>query len=58
VFGQVNKFATGQFMLDTETGRLWQVNRDPDTGLFLLNVPYNGGSRVPPHDSLSIEEVN
>jgi hypothetical protein len=35
VFGQVSSFARGQYMLNTETGELWNIQRD-DNNISVL----------------------
>ncbi len=40
VFGQISDSDKDQFMLDTETGRLWRVAERGDIGLYLKSVPY------------------
>ena len=40
VFGQVSRSGKDKFMLDTHTGRLWQIAESGDVGLFLREVPY------------------
>ena len=39
VFVQSGKFAPHQYMLDTETGKLWHI-RETDDALYLKPVPY------------------
>ena len=41
VFGQISDSSKDQFMLDTQTGRLWRITERGDVGLFLTNVPYS-----------------
>jgi len=43
VFGQISDSDKDQFMLDTQTGRLWQVKTSGEVGLFLREVPYRIG---------------
>ena len=40
VFGQVSRSSKDKFMLDTHTGRLWQIAESGDIGLYLREVPY------------------
>ena len=40
VFGQVSNFRRDQYMLDTTTGRIWQIVEDSDKRLKLQPVPY------------------
>ena len=40
VFGQVSRSSKDKFMLDTHTGRLWQIAESGDVGLYLREVPY------------------
>ena len=40
VFGQVSGSSKDKFMLDTYTGRLWQIAESGEVGLFLREVPY------------------
>lgn len=40
VFGQISSMARDQYMLDTQTGRLWQIVTDKDGALKLQPVPY------------------
>jgi hypothetical protein len=40
VFGQVSPSSKDKFMLDTLTGRLWQIAESGDVGLYLREVPY------------------
>lgn len=57
VFGQVNSSAKNQFMLDTQTGRLWNVLAKRDgPGFVLQPVEYVNGSDYtwePPEVNLS-----
>ena len=39
VFGQISDMARDQFMLDTKTGRLWQVVVDQKENISLSPVP-------------------
>lgn len=52
VFGQVNELVADQYMLDTQTGRLWRLVDTADgTGSVLEPVPYalpDGGSQAMP----------
>ena len=43
VFGQISDSSKDQFMLDTLTGRLWQIAESGDVGLYLREVPYRTG---------------
>lgn len=40
VFGQVSESGKDQFMLDTQTGRLWRMAESGKIGMFLKAVPY------------------
>ena len=40
VFGQISGSGKDQFMLDTRTGRIWQIAESGEVGLFLRAVPY------------------
>ncbi len=40
VFSQVSEFARHQYMLDTQTGRLWQIVHDEKDNNKLQPVPY------------------
>lgn len=40
VFGQISEQLQGQFMLDTETGRLWIVGYPESGSRGLYSVPY------------------
>ena len=40
VFGQVSGSSKDKFMLDTLTGRLWQIAESGDVGIYLREVPY------------------
>jgi hypothetical protein len=41
VFGQISSLARDQFMLDTQTGRLWQLTVDREGKPSLQPVPYS-----------------
>jgi len=43
VFGQISDSSSDQFMLDTLTGRLWQIAESGSVGLYLREVPYRTG---------------
>jgi hypothetical protein len=43
VFGQVSGSSKDQFMLDTQTGRIWRIAESGEVGLFLREVPYKTG---------------
>jgi len=49
VFGQISGSSKDQFMLDTRTGRIWQIAESGEVGLFLRAVPYKtaDGEYVP-----------
>jgi hypothetical protein len=38
VFGQVNDVRSDQFMLDTQTGRLWRIVEEKESGRLLLQI--------------------
>ncbi len=40
VFGQISESSKDQFMLDTETGRLWRIAESGKIGAYLKPVPY------------------
>ncbi len=40
VFGQISDAEKDQFMLDTQTGRLWRLVERGDIGKHLISVPY------------------
>jgi len=40
VFGQISGLARDQYMLDTQTGRLWQLVATEDKSTLLQIVPY------------------
>jgi hypothetical protein len=40
VFGQISGSSKDQFMLDTQTGRVWRIAESGEVGLFLRAVPY------------------
>ena len=40
VFGQISDSSKDQFMLDTQTGRLWRIAESSDVGTHLRAVPY------------------
>ena len=42
VFGQVSESDKDKFMLDTRTGRLWQIGESGKIGIHLKPVPYKG----------------
>jgi hypothetical protein len=42
VFGQISAMRADQFMLDTQTGRLWQIVVDKEGRQKLQAVPYLG----------------
>lgn len=43
VFGQINDFRADRFLLDTKTGRLWQLVATKDGDEVLQAVPYSEG---------------
>jgi hypothetical protein len=43
VFGQISDSGKDQFMLDTQTGRVWRVSESSEVGMFLSPVPYKTG---------------
>ncbi len=59
VFGQINEFNADQYMLDTQTGRLWRLVDTADgTGSVLEPVSYqlpDGGLQVLPPDPSQIQ---
>jgi hypothetical protein len=40
VFGQISDSGKDQFMLDTQTGRLWRIAESSDVGTHLRAIPY------------------
>ncbi len=40
VFGQISDSSKDKFMLDTLTGRLWQIAETGEAGMFLRAIPY------------------
>ncbi len=40
VFGQISGSSKDQFMLDTQTGRIWRIAESGEVGVFLRAVPY------------------
>lgn len=40
VFGQVSDSSKDQYMLDTQTGRLWRIAESSDVGTHLRAIPY------------------
>ena len=40
IFGQISSMRADQFMLDTQTGRLWQLVVDTNGAALLQAVPY------------------
>ena len=53
VFGQVSQYRRDQFLLDTQTGRLWQIVQDEKKRQSLQIVPFNhvdGSVSVVPED--------
>lgn len=40
VFGQISDSSKDQYMLDTQTGRLWRIGESSDVGTHLRAVPY------------------
>ena len=39
-FGQTSVMRSDQFMIDTQTGLLWQMMRGPDSTMILVSVKY------------------
>ena len=48
VFGQVSRSSKDKFMLDTHTGRLWQIAESGEVGHFLREVPYQVDNKYSP----------
>jgi hypothetical protein len=44
VFGQISSVRADQYMLDTQTGRLWQIAVDTNNAPILQAVPYKSVS--------------
>ena len=40
VFGQISDSSKDQYMLDTQTGRLWRIGESSDVGTHLRVIPY------------------
>lgn len=40
VFGQISDSSKDQYMLDTQTGRLWRIGESSDVGTHLRGIPY------------------
>lgn len=40
VFGQISDSGKDQYMLDTQTGRLWRIGESSDVGTHLRAIPY------------------
>jgi hypothetical protein len=40
VFGQISDSSKDQYMLDTQTGRLWRIGESSDVGTHLKAIPY------------------
>jgi hypothetical protein len=40
VFGQISDSNKDQYMLDTQTGRLWRIGESSDVGTHLKAIPY------------------
>jgi len=62
VFGQISTFGRDKFMLDTETGRLWQLAVDANKNRLLQNVPYrmvNGKNCLnAPSEDVDLKSIN
>ena len=58
VFGQISDSSQDQFMLDTETGRLWRLTKRSDIGVCLSTVPYRSeeGQCSPLPEHLPVSE--
>lgn len=53
VFGQISSMRRDQYMLDTQTGRLWQIVQSKEDAISLQIVPYthvDGSASVVPED--------
>lgn len=61
VLGQISQLARDQYMLDTETGRLWQIVQGEKGNTVLQMVPYvmlNGGlSLVAPSAENEVKSI-
>ena len=59
VFGQINEFNADQYMLDTQTGRLWRLVDTADGNASVLEpVPYTlsgGGLQAFPPDAQDVQ---
>jgi len=58
VFGQISDSSKDQYMLDTFTGRLWQVAESGEVGMYLRAVPYRveAGKYLPLPENRSVPE--
>ncbi|MCK9488590.1 MAG: hypothetical protein M0Q42_04175 [Xanthomonadales bacterium] len=60
VFGQVNEYNADQYMLDTQSGRLWRLVDTGDGGASVLEaVPYllpAGGTQATPPEGLDLRQ--
>ena len=57
VFGQVSSYSRFQYMLDTKTGRLWQIVKSKEGDILLQPVPYavpGGTYRLFPDDPTEV----
>lgn len=41
VFGQVNSLRADQYLLDTKTGRMWQITLDSEKRPVLQEIPFS-----------------
>lgn len=60
VFGQINEYNADQYMIDTQTGRLWRLVDTVDGGASVLEpVPYllpAGGTQATPPDGRDLRQ--
>jgi hypothetical protein len=60
VFGQISDSSKDQYMLDTQTGRLWRIGESSDVGTHLRAIPYkdeNGKAFPSPGDIIPDEKA-
>ena len=58
VFGQISDSSKDQYMLDTVTGRLWQVAESGEVGMYLRAVHYRteAGGYLPIPEKIPVPE--
>jgi hypothetical protein len=57
VFGQISDSSKDQYMLDTQTGRLWRIGESSDVGTHLRVIPYKDEQGQVSHCPADIPEV-